>query len=118
LKNEYKSISTPLAGKIKNTNPNTIRSNGLTKITIGTAAIYGKVTKGIVPAFDQLVVIENNQIIYSKDDVIYQFNQNEIRVIKILESFDNFDYKDQILSIFTSKELIIKNHNTIMHIKW
>jgi hypothetical protein len=85
LKNEYKSISTPLAGKIKNTNPNTIRSNGLTKITIGTAAIYGKVTKGIVPAFDQLVVIENNQIIYSKDYVLYQFNQNEIRVIKILE---------------------------------
>jgi len=111
LKNEYKSISTPLAGKVKKYQPDYNAFEWIDENNNWYSCdLFGKVTsKGTVPAFDQLVVIENNKIIYSKDDVLYQFNRtkNEVKVIKILEkSFDNFDYKDQILSIFTSEGII------------
>jgi hypothetical protein len=111
LKNEYKSISTPLAGKIKKYQPDYNSFEWIDENNKWYSCdLFGKVTsKGTVPAFDQLVVIENNQIIYSKDYALYQFSRtkNEVRAIKILEkSFADFDYKDQILSIFTSEGII------------
>jgi hypothetical protein len=82
LKNEYKSISTPLAGKIKKYQP---EYNSFEWIDENnnwySCDLFGKVTtKGVVPAFDQLVFGENNQIIYSKADVLYQFNRTKTKL--------------------------------------
>jgi hypothetical protein len=111
LKNEYKSISTPLAGNIKKYQPDYNSFEWLDENNNWYSCdLFGKVTsKGTVPAFNQLVVIDNNQIIYSKDHALYQFSRtkNELTAIKILEkSFNNFDYRNQILSIFTSEGII------------
>jgi hypothetical protein len=111
LKNEYKSISTPLPGKIKKHQPNYNSFEWIDENNSWYSCdLFGKIiTKGKVPDFDKIVMTNDNQIIYSKDNLLYYSDQtkNEVIPIKILEkSFINFDYKDQILSIFTSEGII------------
>jgi hypothetical protein len=111
LKNDYRSISTPLAGKIKKHQSNYNSFEWIDDNNVWYSCdLFGKIiNKGTVPGFDQIVMTTNNQIIYSKDNLLYHsdLTKNEVRPIKILEkSFTNFDYKDQILSIFTAEGII------------
>jgi len=114
LKNEYKTVSTPLIETIKyyQTDFNTFywidkKNNWFS------CDIFGKTTSlGKVSDFDSIEIINNHQYLFSKANLLYfkditSTNSNAFSEIEILEkSFDKFCYKDQILSIFTAKEII------------
>ncbi len=113
LKNEYKTVSTPLTEPIKyyQTDFNTFywidkKNNWFS------CDIFGKTTAlGKVPDFDKIELLNNHQYIFSKANLLYfkdisDTNSNTISEIEVLEkTFDKFCYKDQILSIFTAKEI-------------
>ena len=71
--------------------------------------VFGKITTlGKVSDFDQIQVIENQIVVFSKDGKLHlqDFSKNSIYTIENVEkSFQNFFYKDQILSIFTNQEI-------------
>ncbi|WKL47171.1 hypothetical protein Q1W71_19680 [Flavobacterium pectinovorum] len=113
LKNEYKTVSTPLTETIKyyQTDFNTFywidkKNNWFS------CDIFGKTTAlGKIPDFDDFEIINNHQYIFSKANLLYfkdisDTNSNTVSEIEVLEkTFDKFCYKDQILSIFTTKEI-------------
>jgi hypothetical protein len=113
LKNEYKTVSTPFTETIKyyQTDFNTFywidkKNNWFS------CDIFGKTTAlGKIPDFDSIGIISNHQYIFSKGNLLYfrdisDVNSDTFSEIEILEkSFDKFYYKDQILSIFTAKEI-------------
>ena len=114
LKNEYKTVSTPLVEGIKyyQTDFNTFywidkKNNWFY------CDIFGKITAlGTVSEFDAIEILNNHQYLFSKANVLYlkdltNANASSVSQIEISEkTFDKFCYKDQILSIFTSKEII------------
>ncbi|PAM92103.1 hypothetical protein B4N84_25150 [Flavobacterium sp. IR1] len=115
LKNEYKTVSTPLTENIQyyQTDFNTFfwidKNNNRFSCDI-----FGKTTsQGKTPDFDTIEIINPQQYIFSKNNLLYynvmkEPNLNVISKIEVLEkTFDKFCYKDQILSIFTSKEISI-----------
>ena len=111
LKNEYKSISTPLTVKIKKYQTNFNSFEWIDENNIWYRCdLFGKVTKKTkVPDFDQLLLLSDKDLIYAANQQLYHFDgtKNEVSPLKILEkSFTNFDYKDQILSIFTTEGII------------
>ena len=71
--------------------------------------VFGKTTTlGKVSDFDQIQVIGNQIVVFSKDGKLHlqDLSKNSIYTIENLEkSFENFFYKDQILSIFTNQEI-------------
>ncbi|RED25367.1 hypothetical protein BD847_2117 [Flavobacterium cutihirudinis] len=113
LKNEYKTISVPLTESFKyyQTDFNTFywidkKNNWFS------CDIFGKIRSlGTVSEFDKIEIIDAQKYIFSKANSLYISNINktnntvtsEIEILK--KSFDNFYYKDQILSIFTTKEI-------------
>jgi hypothetical protein len=113
LKNEYKTVSTPLTETIKyyQTDFNTFywidkKNNWFS------CDIFGKTTAlGKIPDFDDFEIINHHQYIFSKANLLYfkdisDTNSNTVYEIEVLEkTFDKFCYKDQILSIFTTKEI-------------
>jgi hypothetical protein len=113
LKNEYKTVSTPLTEAIKyyQTDFNTFywidkKNNWFS------CDIFGKVTSlGKIPDFDRIEIIDPNSYIFSKANLLYFKEKANVDLdafseIEVLQkSFDNFCYKDQILSIFTAKEI-------------
>ena len=113
LKNEYKTVSIPLTEPIKyyQTDFNTFywidkKNNGYS------CDIFGKITSlGPIEDFDKIVIISPSQYLFSKNRLLYfkginKLSPEVISEIKILEkTFDNFYYKDQILSIFTATDI-------------
>jgi len=69
--------------------------------------VFGKITSlGKISDFEQIQVITNQSIIFSKEKKLYvqDLKSNTISPIENVEkSFKNFHYKDQILSIFTNQ---------------
>ena len=114
LKNEYKTVSIPLTETIKyyHTDFNTFywidkKNNWFS------CDIFGKITSlGNIPDFDKIEIIDAQKYIFSKGNRLYlrdisKEKTDVISEIEILQkSFDNFYYKDQILSIFTAKEIV------------
>ncbi|MEO7975956.1 hypothetical protein [Flavobacterium sp.] len=113
LKNEYKIISTPLTEIIKyyQTDFNTFywidkNNNWFSCDIFGKTSALGKVSD-----FDLIEIINPHQYIFSKGNFLYFTNTSSTNSvtaseIEILQkSFDKFCYKDQILSIFTAKEI-------------
>ena len=78
-----------------------------------TCTIYGRVfLHGKVSNSSQIQFIDTNKILYSSNNRLYikDIDTNVLSEIEIVEkSFEKFYYKDQILSIFTNKE--ISNYN-------
>jgi hypothetical protein len=72
-----------------------------------TCTIFGRVfSNGKVDASSELLLIDNNKILYSKDNQLFlkDTTTNQLFEIEIVEkTFEKFYYKDQILSIFTNK---------------
>lgn len=110
LKNEYKTVSIPFTESIKyyQTDFNTFywidkKNNWFS------CDIFGKISSlGNVPDFDKIEIISPEKLIFSKANSLYlRENTNTIYEIEVLEkTFDKFYYKDQILSIFTKKEIV------------
>jgi hypothetical protein len=113
LKNEYKTVSTPLTETIKyyHTDFNTFywidkKNNWFSCDIFGKTKVLGQ-----IPDFDKIEILNNHQYIFSKANLLYfkdisDTNSNTISEIEVLEkTFDKFYCKDQILSIFTTKEI-------------
>ena len=71
--------------------------------------VFGKITTlGKVPDFDQIQVVANQIVLFSKDGKLFlqDSKTNSIYPIENVDkSFKNFYYKDQNLSIFTNQEI-------------
>jgi hypothetical protein len=110
LKNTYQIITQSFKENIKNyySDFNTFQwiDNNLTWYSCD---IFGKITSlGKVPDFDQIQFITNQFIIFSKDGKLNlsDLNKDSVYTIENVDnSFENFYYKDQILSIFTNQEI-------------
>ncbi|UQD55941.1 hypothetical protein [Flavobacterium sp. K5-23] len=110
LKNDYKTISTPLQENFKyyysdfNTFQWVDSKSNWYKIDI-----FGKITAiGKVSNFEQIQLLPNNMALILKDEkIILQDLKKDIiySIVNINKSFKYFQYKDQILSIFTSEEI-------------
>lgn len=114
LKNEYKTVSIPLTEGIKyyQTDFNSFfwidkKNNWFS------CDIFGKISSlGAVPDFDKIEIISSQKYIWSKANQLFfrdisKTGTNTNSEIEILEkTFDKFYYKDQILSIFTTKEIV------------
>jgi hypothetical protein len=114
LKNEYKTVSVPLTESFKyyQTDFNTFywidKNNHWFSCDI-----FGKISNlGNISDFDKIEIIDSQKYLFSKANLLYisnisKSNIQTISEIEILEkSFDKFYYKDQILSIFTDKEIV------------
>lgn len=113
LKNEYKTVSIPLTEPIKyyQTNFNMFywidkKNNWYSCDIFGKISLLGKVAD-----FDKIQFIDSSKYIFSKANMLFLKEINKsgtvtVSEIKVLEkTFDNFDYKDQILSIFTATDI-------------
>lgn len=113
LKNEYKTVSIPLTEPIKYYQTDFNTFNWIDKNNNWFSCdIFGKITSlGKTADFDKIELINTTQYVFSKTDLLFfkgfnQSNSDVISEIKILEkTFDNFYYKDQILSIFTATDI-------------
>ncbi len=113
LKNEYKTVSIPLTEPIKyyQTDFNTFiwidkKNNWYS------CDIFGKITLlGKIADFDKIAIVSSSQYLFTKDNLLFfkgidKSNPDAVSEIKILEkTFDNFYYKEQILSIFTATDI-------------
>lgn len=111
LKNNYKAISTSFPESIKQ-----YQSDFNTFYWIDdkndwfSCDIFGKITtKGKIADFDLIEIINDHQYIFSKNNnlILEDIKKKEKYKIEVSEkTFEKFHYKDQILSIFTSKGII------------
>lgn len=108
LKNTFQSITPSFQGNLKHyeSDFNTFQWID-NKLNWYSCDVFGKVSSwGKVSDFDKIQIINNQFIIFSKEDKLYlqDLKNNNISEIKNVEkSFQNFHYKDQILSIFTTQ---------------
>jgi len=77
---------------------------------------YGNVIfQGNIPKFDKIVMGENREIFLSLNDNLYFYQslKGEIKELSLSEGvFDSFDFKNEILSIFTQNK--IQNYQIIL----
>ena len=75
-----------------------------------TLDFFGKLTSNSkIDNFDAIVFLENQKIIYQKDQKIYFLDAKTSKIQEIeidKKMIKNFCYKDQILSIFTDEQII------------
>jgi len=111
LKNNYKAISTSFPESIKRYQSDFNTFNWIDENNNWFSCdIFGKITtKGKIPDFDFIEIINDQQYIFSKNNIFTfeDLKKKEKYKIEISEkTFQKFYYKDQILSIFTSKGII------------
>ncbi|SHM78447.1 hypothetical protein [Flavobacterium xanthum] len=103
----YKTISVPFTESIKNyvSDFNVFHWIDI-KNSWYMCDIFGKITsKGKVPDFETITIINENQFMYSKNSILilHDLEKETKTQIEISEkTFKKFYYKDQILSIFTA----------------
>ena len=110
LKNTFQSITPSFQGNLKHyqSDFNTFQwiDNNLNWYLCD---VFGKITTlGVVSDFDQIQAISTQDVVYSKGGTLYlqDLEKNSIYTLENVEkSFQNFYYKDQILSIFTNQEI-------------
>ncbi|WP_016990474.1 hypothetical protein [Flavobacterium sp. ACAM 123] len=108
---EYKPISTPFPENIKHYQTNFNTFNWVDqKSNWYSCDVFGVITtRGKIPGFDTIEIINNSQFIYSSNKKLFfeDLEKKQKYEIEISEkTFQKFCYKDQILSIFTSKGII------------
>ena len=111
LKNTYQSIAPSFQGNIKYYSSDFNVFQWIDdKLNWYSCDVFGKIsTLGEVADFDQIQVVANQVLVFSKDGKLHlqDLSKNSIYTIENVEkSFKNFYYKDQILSIFTNQEII------------
>jgi len=114
LKNEYKTVSIPLTEAIQYYQTDFNNFYWIDKKNNWYSCnIFGKIAGlGSIPDFEKIEIINSGNYIFSKANTLYYSNispanVNVILEIEILEkTFDKFYYKDQILSIFTAKQIV------------
>ena len=111
LNNSYKTITPPINGTLKHYESNFNTFQWIDeKLNWYSCSLFGNITfMGKVPDFDEIQLISNTNLIYKKNNLIYYLNLigNKIYLIDFdKKTFEKFNYKDQILSIFTNQEII------------
>lgn len=109
--NTIKYISTPLSKAIKyyQSDYNNFywidEENNFYQISL-----FGKITSfGTIPLYDKIQITNDKNILYKKSHELFFLNLKENKSYKIdisKNSFDNFYYKNGILSIFTTDKVI------------
>ena len=117
IKKEYKSITIPISQKIKKYNSDFNNFYFVDQNNrFSSCNIYGKLLfLGTIPDFDNLIIVNSQQIIFSKNNNLFLFdvNKNASTKIEISEkTIENFVYKNQILTIFTTQQ--ITNYKLIL----
>ena len=106
LKSEFTPITTPFKGTMKQyfSDFNTFQWID-EKQHWYQSSINGQITHlGKIPDFEMVQIISNSELIFKNNNNLYHYSLKEkkIDLIEInKKSFENFYYKDQILSIFT-----------------
>lgn len=113
LKNTSKNIGNPIQGEIQYTQSDFNNFYWIDDINNWYSIdIFGKVVLlANIPPFEKIQVIDNERLLFSRDNVLYCLNNisKSVYEIEIVEkSFQNYYYKDQILAIFTNQQ--IKNY--------
>ena len=108
LNQNYKTISVPLTDSIAYYTSDFNQFYWIdSKNNWYSCDIFGKVSiKGVIPDYDLIVIVNDNQYLYSKNGVLkfIDIQKEQKTEIEISEkSFKKFYYKDQILSIFTTE---------------
>ena len=110
LKNTFKSITPSIQGNLRyyESDFNTFQWID-DKLNWYSCDVFGKIrTLGRVADFDQMQIVSNQKIILSKGGELFlqDLSKNNIYTIENVDkTFENFYYKDQILSIFTNQEI-------------
>jgi len=110
LKNTFHSITPSFTGNLKQyeSDFNTFRWID-DKMNLFEVDVFGKITTiGKAPDFDQIQVVSNQEIVFSKNGNLFllDLKKNRIYTIENVDkSFKKFYYKDQILAIFTDQEI-------------
>jgi hypothetical protein len=117
LKNDYKTISLPISGNIKYYESDFNNFYWIDeKNKLSSIDVYGKVTSwSKVPDFDVFEMISKEAAIFQKNNLLYYLSiiDNKTTLIDLEEkTFENFGYREQILSIFTTQE--ITNYKIIL----
>ena len=113
LNGDFKSIATSFQGNFKHyeSDFNTFQWIDET-LNWFSCDVYGKITFiRKVSDFDKIQIINSNSVLFSKGGFMYfqDFKLETTEEIQNVDkSFDSFSYKDQILSIFTNRQ--IKNY--------
>jgi hypothetical protein len=111
LKNSFQTITPPIEGKIQyyETDFNTLQWIDTSRNWYR-CDLFGKISfMGKLADFDQIQILSKQEVLFCKDKKIYITNTktNLVYIIENVDnSFRNFYYKDQILSIFTDKEIL------------
>jgi hypothetical protein len=110
LKNTFQSITPSFQGSLKYYESDFNSFQWIdNKLNWYSCDVFGKITTlGKVADFDQIQVVANQEVIFSKDGKLFlqDSKTNGIYPIENVDkSFKNFYYKDQILSIFTNQEI-------------
>lgn len=105
-KKTFKPVSTNVTGNLKHyeSDFNTFKWID-DKFNLYECDLFGKINSlGIVANFDQIQILPNQKVLYSRNQKIFvqDLKNGSITVISNIEnSIKNFSYKDQILTIFT-----------------
>lgn len=116
LNGEFKSIATSFQGNFKyyETDFNTFQWIDKT-LNCFSCDVYGKITLiRKVPDFDKIQIINSELTLFSKGEHLYfqDFKLNTTAEVQNVDkSFEFFTFKEQILSIFTNRQ--IKNYKII-----
>lgn len=110
LKKTSKSIGNPIQGDIQYTQSDFNNFYWVDEINNWYSTdIFGKVTLlANIPPFEKIQIIDNEKLLFSRDNVLYCLNNvtKSVYEIEIVEkSFENYYYKDQILAIFTNQQI-------------
>jgi hypothetical protein len=110
LKNTYQPISTSIQGDLKWYHSDFNIFQWIDEeLNWYSCDLFGKIILiGKVPDFDQIQITEDKAVVFSKDKKLYlhDFQKDISYTIDLVEkSFENFYYKDQILSIFTPQQI-------------
>ncbi|MCF8322521.1 MAG: hypothetical protein K9I26_05200 [Flavobacterium sp.] len=110
LKNSFQSITPPFEGKIKYYESDFTTFQWVdAQSNWYSCDVFGKISSlGKIPDFDYLQFVSNQTVLFSKEGLFYFYDVEKSKTYSIenLEkSSTNFYYKDQILSIFTNREI-------------
>jgi hypothetical protein len=110
LKNTFKNIGNPIQETIQYTQTDFNNFYWIDEVNNWYSIdIFGKVTLlASIPPFEKIQIIDNEKLLFSRDNVLYCLNTTSKMVyeIEIVEkSFQNYYYKDQILAIFTNQQI-------------
>ena len=107
---DFKFISTPLPGNFRHYESDFNNFQWIDKdLKWYSCNLFGEI-KLIrqVPDFDKIQIVNSDLILFSKGEHLYflDFKSNKtLEVQNVNKSFDFFIYKDQILSIFTNRQI-------------